>query len=87
MNQNLMNLLIKKLSEKYGNKIEIKVDQIKVKNVNKPYAPIIKEEVNNVLSQIGGLFHLRTGKLAWKHNNTDLIAQFFPCNELFTKNY
>lgn len=78
MEDAIKKLLKKELGQKYGTNIVEDHNVMVVKDASKPNAPIIPEEVDKLINNVGTVIHLRTGQVAYTVYNKDLIVQVIP---------
>ncbi|HSW88140.1 MAG TPA: hypothetical protein VLG12_03180 [Candidatus Saccharimonadales bacterium] len=78
MRDDIKQILVKELSQKYGSNIDVHGDIIIVKNAAKPNAPIIPEEVDKIINSAGTVSYMRTGQLVYTTNKNNLIIQYNP---------
>ncbi len=64
-----------KIEDKYGAKAGMFPEQGRIifEGIASPSEPIIPEEMNAILNQVGREFDLRTGDLAYTINNRNLV--------------
>lgn len=78
MRNDIKQVLIKELSQKYGGNIETNGNIIIVKDAVKPNAPLIPEEVDRIINNVGTISNITTGQLVYTTNKNSLVLEYNP---------
>ncbi len=78
MRNDIKQVLIKELSQKYGGNIETNGNIIIVKGAIKPNAPLIPEEVDRIINNVGTISNITTGQLVYTIDKNNLVLEYNP---------
>ncbi len=78
----ILKYIAEEIRNKYGEEPGIfhELGQIVVEGVSKPNAPIIPEEVTDILLKAAKKFNLKTGDLVFSTNNGNILISFSKNN-------